>query len=109
MDSIPIWKQTSLFNFDGNFQTDTITNCSSVEGKDIPDSDIDLENISTNDIYIPPKPLFPEFDLKTLLTTSPCGKSILQYYDVHKSLSNKHRAQLTEIIIRHIFTYIVNQ
>lgn len=55
------------------------------------------------------RPIFPEFDLRTLLTTSPSGSSILKYYETNKQLTARHRNTLTDIICRRIFTRVVNQ
>lgn len=54
------------------------------------------------------RPAFPEFDLRTLLSTSPTGNSILAYYEAHNSLTSKHRNILTDILIRRIFTRLIN-
>ncbi|XP_026321486.1 uncharacterized protein LOC113231398 isoform X2 [Hyposmocoma kahamanoa] len=51
---------------------------------------------------------FPHFDLETLLHTSAGGNSILKYYETYGFLNNTKRNQLTDIIIKHIYTYIVN-
>ncbi|KAL4710274.1 hypothetical protein ACJJTC_003554 [Scirpophaga incertulas] len=55
------------------------------------------------------QPSFPDFDLRTLLETSPCGKSILNFYISHGKLDSKRKNRLTDIIIRHLFTYIINK
>lgn len=55
------------------------------------------------------RPPFPEFDLKTLLSTSPLGNNILKYYETNKELTAKHRNTITEVVCRRIFTRVVNQ
>lgn len=55
------------------------------------------------------QPPFPDFDLKTLLSTSPSGNNIITYYEKHKQLTAKHRNTLTDIMCRRIFTRVVNQ
>lgn len=52
---------------------------------------------------------FNDFDLKTLLETSPGGKSVLLYYATYNGLDTKRKNRLTDIIIRHLFTHIVNK
>ena len=70
---------------------------------------IDSEiSFSLSDLF-PAKCSFPDFDLKTLLETSPCGKSVLQYYSANNGLDSKRKNRLTDIIIRHLFTFIVNK
>ncbi|KAL4713684.1 hypothetical protein ACJJTC_004215 [Scirpophaga incertulas] len=51
---------------------------------------------------------FPDFDLKTLLQTSVGGNSILKFYETNSFLNNNKRNQLTDIVIKHIYTHIVN-
>ncbi|KAL4705891.1 hypothetical protein ACJJTC_017473 [Scirpophaga incertulas] len=89
--------------------TDTATSASSNTDYDfssVPEQVPDLD-ISLSDILIAPQ--FQNFDLKTLLETSPCGKSILQFYNTNGCLDTKRRNRLTDIIIRHLFTFIVNK
>ncbi|KAK5648037.1 hypothetical protein RI129_002929 [Pyrocoelia pectoralis] len=50
---------------------------------------------------------FPDFDLDTLLQTSPMGNSILKYYQTEKVLDNKRRNRLVDIIMKHLYTYII--
>lgn len=52
---------------------------------------------------------FPEFDLKTLLQTSPMGNSVLCYYEKNKVLNNIKRKRLVDIVIKHIYTYVINK
>ncbi|KAK4886725.1 hypothetical protein RN001_002996 [Aquatica leii] len=49
---------------------------------------------------------FPDFDLKTLVSTSPIGLNILQFYAKNQTLDSKKRSQLTDLIIKHIFNYV---
>jgi hypothetical protein len=88
------------------FQTNTITNSTTASVADV-DSDIIDENAVLEMLAC--RPPFPEFDLRTLLSTSPQGNSILSYYQKNKQLTGKHRNTLTDIISRRIFTRIVNQ
>ncbi|CAH0562948.1 unnamed protein product [Brassicogethes aeneus] len=60
---------------------------------------IENEEIVTEDISYQ----FPDFDLKTLLQTSPLGK----FYETNNSLDNLRRGRLVDIIIKHLFNYIV--
>ena len=72
---------------------------------------ISLDDVQVSDV-IPSSSVsrktFPHFDLETLLQTTAGGNSILQYYATYGFLSNSKRNQLTDIIIKHIYTYIVN-
>lgn len=70
------------------------------------ESDLE-ENILLD--FIGVKPKFPDFDLQTLLTTSPSGNNIITYYETHNQLTDKHRNTLTDIICRRIFTRLVNK
>lgn len=88
-----------------NFQTDTATTITTLSDADLSD----LDNISVESLFSNVRPPFPDFDLKTLLSTSPCGNNIITYYNSHHTLTAKHRNQLVDIIVRHIFTRIVNQ
>lgn len=53
------------------------------------------------------RPQYEDFDLKTLLITSPLGKSVLTYYESYKKLDNTRRNRLCSIIVKHLFNYIV--
>ncbi|XP_030763798.1 uncharacterized protein LOC115888271 [Sitophilus oryzae] len=53
------------------------------------------------------KPRFEDFDLKTLLLTSPLGKSILNYYKINNKLDNIRRNRLVSIIVKHLYNHIV--
>ncbi|KAI8427482.1 hypothetical protein MSG28_002015 [Choristoneura fumiferana] len=64
----------------------------------------DITNI-LEDINRPP---LPDFDINTLLQTSAHGSSILNYYKRYQCLNAKKRNILVDIIIKHIYTYIVN-
>ncbi|KAK4875225.1 hypothetical protein RN001_011647 [Aquatica leii] len=55
------------------------------------------------------QPSFPNFDLATLLSTSPFGLSVLNFYKENNNLDHTRRNRLTDIIIKHIFNYIVKQ
>lgn len=71
---------------------------------------IDSANIVLNeDLFSFLRPKFEEFDLKTLLLTSPLGKSILNYYGTYKKLDNTRRNRLVSIIIKHLYNYIVKK
>lgn len=74
-------------------------------------SELDSELVDDNILLdmLACRPPFPEFDLNTLLSTSPSGNSILKFYDTNKYLTSKHRNNLTDIISRRIFTRVVNQ
>ncbi|KAK4886435.1 hypothetical protein RN001_002706 [Aquatica leii] len=53
------------------------------------------------------QPSFPNFDLATLLSTSPFGLSVLNFYKENNNLDYTRRNRLTDIIIKHIFNHIV--
>ncbi|XP_071629473.1 uncharacterized protein [Temnothorax longispinosus] len=50
---------------------------------------------------------FLNFDLKNLLISSPYGNSILKYYQKNNLLTFSLRAKLVNIIVRHLYTYII--
>lgn len=50
---------------------------------------------------------FPEFDLKTLLATSPSGIAVLHFYKENSALDEKNRNRLVDVVIRHIFDFII--
>ncbi|CAH0553157.1 unnamed protein product [Brassicogethes aeneus] len=52
-------------------------------------------------------PQFPDFDLNTLLQTTVLGNSVLKYYSTYKTLDQTHRNRLVDIIVKHIFNFIV--
>lgn len=52
---------------------------------------------------------FPEFDLKTLLQTTPMGNSVLNYYDTHNTLDNPRRICLVDMIVKHLYVYIIKK
>lgn len=54
-------------------------------------------------------PSMPDFDLRTLLSTSAKGLSVLNYYQTNKTLTETHRNRLVDLIITHLFTYIIKQ
>ncbi|CAH1106691.1 unnamed protein product [Psylliodes chrysocephalus] len=60
----------------------------------LPILDDNIENTFLNLI----RPPLPEFDLKTLLETSPLGNSILNYYLANGALDQKRRRRLVDII-----------
>lgn len=54
-------------------------------------------------------PVFPDFDLKTLLQTSPLGNSVLNFYQANQGLDHTRRSRLVDIIMKHIFNFIIKQ
>lgn len=52
---------------------------------------------------------FPNFDLQTLLTISPYGDLILNYYKSHSILTDYLRNKLMDIIVKHVYVYIMKQ
>ncbi|CAH0550212.1 unnamed protein product [Brassicogethes aeneus] len=62
----------------------------------------DNNNILT---YLRPNQ-YEDFCLKTLLTTTALGKSVLMYYNTYKKLDNTHRNRLCSIIVKHLYNYI---
>lgn len=53
------------------------------------------------------RPPLPDFDLRTLMQTSPLGNSVLNYYKANNTLDDTRRNRLVDIIVKHIFNYIV--
>lgn len=91
--------------------TETNSNtCTSNNTLHISLDDIEVTNLfeSPKTVNIQTRKTFPQFDLETLLQTSPGGNSILKFYETYSCLDNSKRSQLTDIIIKHIYTYIVN-
>lgn len=73
---------------------------------------IPLENLQSSFIGIENlvvKPILPEFDLQTLLSTSAKGLAVIQYYEENKKLNETARNRLVDIIVTHLFTYIIKQ
>lgn len=71
---------------------------------------IQVEQLSQDlTLQIMNSPSFPDFHLKTLLSISPMGTSILKHYETHNSLINSHQNRLVDIIISHIYTYVVKR
>lgn len=64
-----------------------------------------LENIWTQDY----SKNFPDFDLKTLLTVSPYGSKILNYYQTNDRLTDFLRNKLVDMIITQLYPYIIKQ
>ncbi|CAH0562887.1 unnamed protein product [Brassicogethes aeneus] len=52
---------------------------------------------------------FVDFDLKTLLSTSPLGNSILKYYETNGQLDNTRRNRLVDIMIKHLYNHILRR
>lgn len=65
----------------------------------------DEENINKNSTDFD----FPNFDLQTLLTISPYGDLILTYYKTHNILTDYLRNKLMDILVKHIYVYIMKQ
>ncbi|XP_031331406.1 uncharacterized protein LOC116162026 [Photinus pyralis] len=61
------------------------------------------ENIWTQDY----EKQFPEFDLKTLLHVVPHGGKILSFYSENKRLTESLRNKLVDLIITHVYSYIL--
>lgn len=51
--------------------------------------------------------VLPEFDLKTLLETTPLGSTILTYYEKYQTFNSAKRSLLVDIIIKKVFNFIV--
>lgn len=64
---------------------------------------------SGTDSFVLLQSIFPNFDLATLLSTSPLGNSVLNFYKENGMLDYTRRNRLTSIIIQHIFNYIVKK
>ncbi|CAG9855336.1 unnamed protein product [Phyllotreta striolata] len=54
------------------------------------------------------RPKFVDFDLKTILLTTPMGNSILKFYEVNNMLDNTRRGRLVDIIVKHLYKHIIN-
>ncbi|CAH0561713.1 unnamed protein product [Brassicogethes aeneus] len=52
-------------------------------------------------------PTLPDFDLKTLLDTTPLGLTVINYYKKNQRLNNSKRRILVDIITKKIFNFIV--
>lgn len=52
---------------------------------------------------------FPDFELHTLLQTSPMGHSILKYYQTNNCLDTTRRGRLVDIIVKHLYNYIIKK
>lgn len=61
-----------------------------------------------DNFFLTARPRLPDFDLNTLLQTSPLGNTIINYYKTNSYLDNSHRTRLVDIICKHIYTFIVN-
>lgn len=68
----------------------------------------DISNITFTDLenYLF-RPRFDDFDLKTLLKTSPLGNTVLEYYNKYEKLDETRRNRLVDIIVKHMFNFIV--
>ncbi|XP_031334783.1 uncharacterized protein LOC116164711 [Photinus pyralis] len=67
---------------------------------------IDVNNLSF-DLSILTESMIHEFDLRTLLTTSALGKSVLKFYDTYRMLNGTQQNRLVDIIVKHIYNYII--
>ncbi|KAF5308020.1 hypothetical protein FQR65_LT18285 [Abscondita terminalis] len=92
--------------------TSAVSSCSGLSRGEIVLNDPDY---ISNDEEIAPiisnsylRPQLPDFDLNTLLQTSPLGKCVLNYYKANQSLDNSNRSRLVDIITKHLYTYIIN-
>lgn len=54
-------------------------------------------------------PQYEDFCLKTLLTTTALGKSILNYYNTYHKLDITRRNRLCSIVIKHLYNYIIKK
>lgn len=79
---------------------------SSVTTADAADLNTTDWNVDMSEMF---KSQFNEFDLNTLLQTSPLGASILKYYEINGTLDNTRKNRLVDIIIKHLYTYIIKQ
>lgn len=52
---------------------------------------------------------FPDFDLTMLLQTTPMGSSILKYYETYNTLNKNKRSLLVDIVIKHLFNYLIKR
>lgn len=95
--------------------TETADSSSFSDNNTLPDlahqKDTDIL-ISLNDVdfdLLTRPPIYPDFDLKEVLSKAPEGKSILSYHDKNNILDEKHSNRLVDIICRHIYDHIIKQ
>ncbi|CAG9820023.1 unnamed protein product [Phaedon cochleariae] len=91
---------------ESNSTASVSTNISSEVLIPIENREISLHSREQLDSY---RIVFPEFDLRTLLITSPLGNSVLTFYDANKILDNTRRNRMVDIIMKHMFKYHVTQ
>lgn len=60
-------------------------------------------------LNIPSRLSLPEFDLKTILQSSPQGNSVLNYYQKYKQLNSQKRNIVVDVLMKHHYTFIVNK
>ncbi|CAH1176704.1 unnamed protein product [Phaedon cochleariae] len=89
---------------ESNSTASVSTNISSEVLIPIENREISLHSREQLDSY---RIVFPEFDLRTLLITSPLGNSVLTFYDANKILDNTRRNRMVDIIMKHMFKYHV--
>lgn len=77
-----------------------------MEIEDQPVISNDNNNDSSDELL---NPNFPEFELEELLIKSPEGNWVLNYYKKNRRLNNENQNRLTDVIIKHIYTYLLNK
>lgn len=111
LQKIKIKEETLLDHRDASATTITDITITDVLSSDGNDTNRSAEPTSMiiyeEDILRIIKSSYEDFDLKTLLLTSPLGKSILTYYKTYNKLDNTRRNRLVSIIVKHLYNYIV--
>lgn len=69
----------------------------------------DQEFLIIDDILMPNYEQFPDFNLESLLLTSPMGFTVKSYYNKYGVLDNTRRRRLVDIIVKHIYSYIIQK
>lgn len=81
-----------------------------IENRLEPDSVTTLLDVTFDSVFLKPRrPEFSDFDIKTLLSVSPGGASVITAYESKGILDNTQRNRLTDIIERHLYKRIVNK
>lgn len=88
-------------------ETDTMSESSTSSGLLVPTYNKDTCFLGIEQFFQVPQ--FPDFNLTQLLDESAMGKNVLLHYQKNNILDGYHRTLLVDIIIKHLFTYILKQ
>ncbi|XP_074032341.1 uncharacterized protein isoform X2 [Leptinotarsa decemlineata] len=89
--------------------TSTISHCSTEPSSLPADSSFHVDEYFGDNLDLIIRPKFSDFDLKTILQTSPMGNSVLKYYETKKQLDGTRRTRLVDIIMKHLYNHIIKQ